>query len=317
MLDAEPVEEKENEETELVVADEPKPQPKPTPGPASRPDPQPKVEPKVIPVTEPESSSWKKWAGVSAVGLLVVIGIIFWPKGEEKQEPIVRQVETRQQSEKPIQTVSSQSSLSSSIAPSNMGTINGHKYVDLGLSVKWADCNVGANSPSDYGDYFAWGETSTKSDYRWTTYKWCKGTGNSMTKYCTDSKYGTVDNRRVLSSSDDVARVKWGGSWRMPTVEEFKELCDKSKCTWTWTTQGGHKGYKVTGPNGNSIFLPAAGYRDGTDFYNRGSHGLYWSATLYEDYSRDAYHLYFYDGDSYWNAYWRRYLGHTVRPVTE
>ena len=194
-------------------------------------------------------------------------------------------------------------------------TINGHKYVDLGLSVKWADCNVGASSPSDYGDYFAWGETSTKSDYSWATYEWCKGTNKSFTKYCINSEYGTVDNRKVLESSDDVAHVKWGGSWRMPTVEEFRELEDK--CTWTWTTQGGHEGYKVTGLNGNSIFLPAAGRRYGTDFYDRGSRGFYWSATLDENYGDDAYGLSFSSGGSYWNYNWYRSSGRTVRPVTE
>lgn len=117
------------------------------------------------------------------------------------------------------------------------GTINGHEWIDLGLSVKWATCNVGASKPEDYGDYYAWGETTTKSDYDWDTYKWCKGTYDTMTKYCTDSYYGTVDNRTTLTSSDDVATVKWGSKWRMPTKEEMKELDED--CTWTWTTQNG------------------------------------------------------------------------------
>lgn len=186
--------------------------------------------------------------------------------------------------------------------------------IDLGLSVKWATCNVGASKPEDYGDYYAWGETKTKSDYGWETYKWCEGTDDTMTKYCTNSDYGTVDNRTTLTSSDDVATVKWGSKWRMPTKEEMIELDED--CTWTWTTQNGVDGMKVTGPNGNSIFLPAAGYRDGTDVYSRSSFGLYWSATLDEYGSRDACGLFFGSVDSYRSIYYR-YNGHTVRPVTE
>jgi len=195
------------------------------------------------------------------------------------------------------------------------GFVNGHEWVDLGLSVKWATCNVGADSPEDYGDYYAWGETTTKSDYSWETYKWCKGTNKTMTKYCTNSDYGTVDNRTTLTSSDDVATVKWGSKWRMPTWEEMKELDED--CTWTWTTQSGVKGMKVTGPNGNSIFLPAAGYRYGTDLSGRGSYGYYWSATLGEDYSYYAYGLYLLSGNSRWLCNWYRGSGRTVRPVTE
>lgn len=195
------------------------------------------------------------------------------------------------------------------------GTIQGHEYVDLGLSVKWATCNVGASKPEDYGDYYAWGETATKSDYRWETYKWSKGTYNTLTKYCTDSDDGTVDNRTTLSSSDDVATVKWGSKWRMPTKEETQELCDK--CTWTWTTQGGVNGMKVTGPNGNRIFLPAAGFRDGTGLYFRGLFGNFWSAALHGDDSCSAYYLYFGSGGSYWDRWFGRSVGFSVRPVTE
>ena len=130
-----------------------------------------------------------------------------------------------------------------------------HEYVDLGLSVKWATCNMGASSPEEYGDYYAWGETETKSTYDWNTYKWCKGSENTLTKYCTDSDYGTVDNKTVLDPEDDVAHVKWGGNWRMPTDAEIEEL--RENCIWKWTTQNGKNGYKVTSKkNGNSIFLP-------------------------------------------------------------
>ena len=285
---------------DTVVAVDVKPAPHPEPSPAPHPDPAPAPSP-VSP-----SSSWKKWALPLAACVLVVLAVLLWPKGgqDEKREDKVE-----------ASVAQSSTSQPASASSSKANVINGHKYVDLGLSVKWADCNVGASSPSDYGDYFAWGETSTKSDYSWATYEWCKGTNKSFTKYCINSEYGTVDNRQVLESSDDVAHVKWGGSWRMPTKEEFKELCDK--CTWTWTTQGGHKGCKVTGPNGNSFFLPAAGNRDGTVLYNRGSSGYYWSATLKEDGSYGAYYLDFYSGYSGWDYYWFRYRGHTVRPVTE
>lgn len=194
--------------------------------------------------------------------------------------------------------------------------IDGHECVDLGLSVKWATCNVGAYSPEEYGGYYAWGETEEKSDYDWDTYKWCKGTNDTMTKYCTDSDYGTVDNRTTLTSSDDVATVKWGSKWRMPTLEEMKELVED--CTWTWTTQSGVRGMKVKGPNGNSIFLPAAGGREGTDLSGRGSRGNYWSATLSERYSKGAYYLSFINGFHTWSdAASSRGYGYTVRPVTE
>lgn len=148
--------------------------------------------------------------------------------------------------------------------------------VNLGLSVKWAACNVGASSPEEYGGYYAWGETEEKSDYSWDTYKWCNGSWDSMTKYCTDSYCRTVDNKTVLDPEDDVAHVKLGGSWRMPTLDEIEELCNE--CTWTSTTYNGVKGQLVTGPNGNSIFLPAAGYCRNTDFEYRGLEGGYSSA---------------------------------------
>lgn len=186
--------------------------------------------------------------------------------------------------------------------------------VDLGLpsGTLWADRNVGADSPEDYGDYFAWGETSTKSTYNWSTYKWCQGSSTSMTKYCTDSYYGTVDNKTVLDLKDDAAYINMGKKWRMPTDYEQEEL--KSKCTWTWTSQNGAEGYKVTGPNGNSIFLPAAGYRYDSSLGNVGSYGYYWSASLYESHPNRARYLYFYSSNHY-TYYGHRYNGYTVRAV--
>ena len=186
--------------------------------------------------------------------------------------------------------------------------------VDLGLSVYWASCNVGAESPEDYGGYYAWGETEEKSIYSWSTYKWCNGSDDTMTKYCTSSFYGTVDNKTTLDLSDDVAHVKWGGSWRMPTLGEINELCNK--CSWEWTEVNGVNGYKVTGPNGNSIFLPAAGFRDDGVVCYRGSLGYYWSSTLNSSGSNNAYCLDFNSSYRGWSSY-NRFNGRTVRPVTD
>ena len=178
------------------------------------------------------------------------------------------------------------------------GNINGHEYVDLGLSVKWATCNVGASKPEDYGNYYAWGETSTKSTY---------SESNSKT-------YGKQMSDIKGNSQYDAAIANWGGTWRLPTKAELEEL--DNKCTWKWTTQNGVNGYKVTGPNGNSIFLPAAGGLAGSALYFAGEHAGYWSSTPYESNSNIAYilslesserHVY---GDG-------RLAGLSVRPVSE
>ena len=190
---------------------------------------------------------------------------------------------------------------------------NGHEYVDLGLSVKWATCNVGADSPEDYGNYYAWGETEPKESYDWETYKWCNGSYDTQTKYCTESNYGTVDNKTVLELEDDAAHVNWGGDWRMPTLEELKEL--RNNCTWKWTTQNGVDGYKVTSNiNGNSIFLPAAGYRDDSSLRNVGSYGYYWSSSLNSSYSYGAYCLIFSSDYVGWSSN-DRCNGQSVRAV--
>ena len=192
------------------------------------------------------------------------------------------------------------------------GSENGYEYVDLGLSVKWATCNVGATKPEDYGDYFAWGETEPKSTYDWSTYKYCNGSYNTLTKYNNSSSYGTVDNKTTLDLIDDAARANWGGSWRMPTKAEQDEL--RNNCTWTWTTQNGVNGYKVTGTNGNSIFLPAAGCRYDSSLNIAGSYGFYWSSSLNSGYPSDAYYLYFSSSSVDWDRDYR-YYGHSVRPV--
>ena len=141
------------------------------------------------------------------------------------------------------------------------GSYGRHEYVDLGLpsGTLWATCNVGANNPEDFGDYFAWGETSPKDDYNWDTYRYSNGGSNghpNLTKYCSDSDYGYngfTDNLTILQPEDDAATANWGNGWRMPTKEECQELF--SYCTWLYTTQNGMTGMRIIGPNGNTLFL--------------------------------------------------------------
>mgnify|MGYP006969164676 CR=1 FL=1 len=174
--------------------------------------------------------------------------------------------------------------------------------VDLGLSVKWASCNVGANSPEDYGDYFAWGEVIPKKRY---------SAANNSYKY----------NPKILPPHADAATVNWGGAWRMPTDVEMVEL--RNNCTWTWTTENGVNGYKVTSKtNGNSIFLPAAGLKAGNDFFDGGGlNGCYWSSSLDDEEVVEARCLSFsseYDKrDDCWDNWNDRSYGLSIRPVSE
>ena len=203
------------------------------------------------------------------------------------------------------------------------------EYVDLGLSVKWATCNLGATKPSDYGHYYAWGETEPKTDYTWATYKWMQA-GQSDWKHIT--KYtvadgqtegiwydagGTFigDNKTTLEAADDAATRKLGSPWRMPTLVEIRELLDANNCTWTWTTQDGKNGYEVKSKtNGNSIFLPAAGYRGGSALYYAGSGGYFWSSSLDAARSYCARNLGFDSGARGW-YHNPRFYGFSVRPV--
>ena len=193
-------------------------------------------------------------------------------------------------------------------------SINGHEYVDMGeltiggvkKNLKWATCNVGANNPWDYGDYFAWGETAAKTDFSWGTYS--LGDGTTFSKY-TGSDYAT------LQSEDDAASKLWGGSWRIPTEAEW--IAFREQNTWTWTTQNGVNGRLVTAANGNSIFLPAAGYRYGTDLNNADSRGYYWSSSLSTTDPRGARFVSFAFGDVGFASGIDRYYGRSVRPVSE
>lgn len=197
------------------------------------------------------------------------------------------------------------------------------EYVDLGLSVKWATCNVGAEKPEDYGDYYAWGETEPKSVYNWLTYKF-RTSGDSFenvkfNKYNTESKHGAVDNKIVLDPEDDVAHVKWGGNWRMPTREEFVEL--RNNCTWTFTTKNGVKGClftsNISGYEDRSIFLPAGGSRDEKYIINVGSWSHYRSSSLSQnDDPCSAWGMYFSLLDDFMYVdYNGRVAGYSVRPV--
>ena len=195
------------------------------------------------------------------------------------------------------------------------GRANDHEYVDMGLSVKWATCNVGASTPEDYGDYFAWGEVATKSNYWLDTYsfrisgEWFDET--TFSKYNCTSGRGPVDNKARLEMSDDVANKKWGGSWRIPTQAEWEELRDN--CNWTWTSVGDVEGYKVTSKkNGNSIFLPAAGGRV-FDSLNK-NQGSYWSSTLSKDDPNNASSIRFGPKEITVGIH-GRHLGLSVRPV--
>ncbi|MBP3467528.1 MAG: hypothetical protein J6K01_07980 [Paludibacteraceae bacterium] len=220
------------------------------------------------------------------------------------------------------------------------GTENGHEYVDLGLpsGTKWATCNVGASKPQDYGNYYAWGETTTKSTYSWSTYKY-GSEYDELTKYCNSSSYGKdgfTDTKTTLDLSDDAAYVNWGGKWRMPTQTQQDEL--RNQCYWVWTENyngSNVKGYIVYKAKGEAdegkyvykgktpsssyslsdahIFLPAAGYRSGGDLYDAGSLGDYWSSSLKTNRPDCAWDIYF-DSDDIVHYEIRDY-GHSVRAV--
>ena len=192
-----------------------------------------------------------------------------------------------------------------------------HEYVDLGLpsGTLWATCNLGANSPEEYGGYFAWGETKTKETYGYSTYKWCNGTYDTLTKYNNyNSNYGTLDRKTELDPEDDAATANWGSDWRMPSLDQIEELCNSDNTTTEWTTLNGVNGRLITSKaNGKSLFLPAAGVRGSSSLALADSHGFYWSRSLSED-PTGAFILHFKSDNIYSDYYWRE-NGQSVRPV--
>ncbi len=189
--------------------------------------------------------------------------------------------------------------------------------IDLGLSVAWASCNIGASSPEEYGDSYAWGEIETKSNYGWSTYKFNEGAYDDpggFTKYCSDPSWGEVDNRFFLEPEDDVAHIKLGGKWRIPTFSEWRELMDM--CSWKWDTLNGINGLTFTSKiNGNSIFLPAAGRKEGTQKIKQGENTAYWSSVSWTDTPFAFY--YKYTGYGVSESFCDKCLGLSVRAVLD
>lgn len=193
---------------------------------------------------------------------------------------------------------------------------NNHKYVDLGLpsGTLWATCNVGASKPEGYGNYYAWGETKTKTTYDWNSYKHAKG-GNKLTKYCNSSDEGNngfTDKLTTLQASDDPA-TSWGSGWHSPSKAQWEELINNT--TNKWTTRSGVSGILFTARNGRTLFLPAAGCREQSEFYP-GPGGHYWSRSLYVDNSVYAWEIVFDPGNCFVAGNFR-YSGLSVRPVRE
>ena len=201
----------------------------------------------------------------------------------------------------------------------NSGSLNGHNYVDLGLpsGTLWATCNVGADTPESYGDYFAWGETLPKRVYDWKSYKYGRFFHEryELNKYCTDSGYGLdgfVDGIAIMEPADDAARGHWGEDWRTPTIEEWEELFLNT--TGTWTTLNDVKGWRCTASNGNELFLPAAGYW-WDDVFNADL-GLYWSVSLNIEFPYRAWGFHFNCDSSHLCGSSDRNRGQSIRAVS-
>ena len=197
-----------------------------------------------------------------------------------------------------------------------------HEYVDLGLpsGMLWATCNIGAERPEDIGMYFAWGDIKgyAKSENHWFTwdyYKWCRGSETSMTKYCTSSGYGQVDFIVELLPEDDAATAIWGKEWRMPTSQDFRELCNSEYTTSEWLTVNGVKGRMITSNvNGNSIFMPAGGRRYNAEIGFMEEEGNYWSSSLIYHLSAGA-EFFDINATRMTQSLGPRYMGLTIRPV--
>jgi hypothetical protein len=184
------------------------------------------------------------------------------------------------------------------------GIENGHDWVDLGLSVKWATCNIGASKQEEFGDYFAWGEVYPKETYTWSNYQHGGIAPSALTKYTLDYMYSTIrDGKSVLDACDDAAVINWGGKWRMPSSSELYEL---TSCTWTLTKMNGVDGFLVTAKNGNNIFIP----------FTQGSSGRYWSNTLSgASYDQLKANCLYFDSNNRRAEGYDRATGLTIRPV--
>lgn len=253
--------------------------------------------------TNGNSDVWIKWlVGGVIVVLLVFVGIVYYSKlFQQNNEDDMLLAEWDKGLDDDINTdnISTETvSVPMNAQELNDNHINGHWSVDLGLSVKWATCNVGASTPEGFGNFYAWGEVNTKWEYT---------KENSETW---DIEVGNISGEKTY----DVARLCLGEGWRIPTEYEARELIDK--CTWISTNMNGIKGSKVIGPNGNSIFLPAAGYYYGNSHDSVTYNGRYWTSSPYNGRPNCAYYMYFSNDRHYVNWY-RRFQGHPIRPVLD
>ena len=183
--------------------------------------------------------------------------------------------------------------------------------IDLGLSVKWGSCNIGAETPEAYGNYYAWGEVNTKENYSWNEYKYYEPISKKITKY------NASDKMTILEANDDIATILLGNKWRIPTSAEMEELV--KKCTWKWfeDEKSGYCGYWITGPNGNRIFLPAAGCINGNEPYAAEFYGYYWTSENVSFENKLAVHLFFNDDKANASNVSNRYYGFSIRPVQQ
>jgi len=198
--------------------------------------------------------------------------------------------------------------------------VQAQEAVDLGLSVKWATCNLGATKPEQAGTYYAWGEIKPKAEYSWSNYKWCKGTENTLTKYNYLEEFGSVDSVIKLEKQDDPAYVQTGGKWRMPTEVEFRELI--RNCSWNTAAVNGVLCFKgVSRINGKVIYFPCAGVKEGSKLVCWNDAGFYWTSTInvYNEYEgatpHQAWHMYLCDEVAM--LPFNRCLGISIRPVTD
>lgn len=253
--------------------------------------------------TSKKSNIWIKWFIVGVIaGLLIIVGIVYYPKlfpQNNGNEMLLAKWDQGLYDEINTNNISTEAvSVPMNAKELNDNRTNGYEFVDLGLSVKWATCNIGATRPEEFGDFYAWGEVNKKWEYT---------KENSETW---DIELGNISGEKTY----DVARLNLGGGWRIPTEYEARELIDK--CTWISTTMNGIKGCKVIGPNGNSVFLPAAGYYYGDSHDSVTYNGRYWTSSPYNNRPNCAYYMYF-SNDRHSVNWYRRFQGHPIRPVLD